>query len=77
MGKKRKNKKLEGIFRANEKGFGFVELEDENAEDIFISSNHVNGALNGDLVQLTILKNKEGNKRPEGKRYNSWYFSKK
>ena len=67
MGKKRKNKKMEGIFRANEKGFGFIELEDENEEDIFIPSNSVNGALDGDKVQFVIFKKKEGTKRAEGK----------
>ena len=67
MGRKRKNKKLEGIFRANEKGFGFIELEDEDAEDIFVPSNSVNGALNGDKVQFVIFKKKEGTKKAEGK----------
>ena len=67
MGRKRKNKKLEGIFRANEKGFGFIELEEENIEDIFVPSNHVNGALNGDMVQFAVIKKKEGTRRAEGK----------
>ena len=66
MGKKKKNKKLEGIFRANEKGFGFIEIEEEE-EDVFVSSNSVNGALNGDKVQFAIIKKKEGTKRAEGK----------
>ena len=66
-GRKRKNKKLEGIFRANEKGFGFIELEDENLEDVFVPSNSVNGALNGDAVEFVIMKKKEGTKRAEGK----------
>ncbi len=67
MGKKKKNKKLEGVFRANQKGFGFIELEDENEEDVFVPSNSVNGALNGDTVQFAIFKKKEGTKRAEGK----------
>ncbi len=67
MGKKKKDKKLIGIFRANEKGFGFIELEDEKEEDIFIPSKSVNGALNGDEVQFAITKNKEGTRRAEGK----------
>ncbi len=65
MGKKKKQK-IEGIFRANEKGFGFVEIEGEE-EDLFIPSNSVNGALNGDTVQVTIFKPKEGTKRAEAK----------
>ena len=34
-----KKRSLSGTFRANEKGFGFVELEDENLEDIFKLAN--------------------------------------
>ena len=30
---KKKKSKLIGIFRANEKGFGFVEFEDEEKDD--------------------------------------------
>ena len=67
MKKGKKNKKLEGIFRANEKGFGFIELEDENEEDIFVPAKSVNGALNGDKVQFVIFKKKEGTKKAEGK----------
>ena len=66
MGKKKKNKNLEGIFRANQKGFGFIEIENEE-EDIFVPQNSVNGALNGDKVQFSIFKKKEGTKRAEGK----------
>lgn len=65
MGKKKKQK-IEGIFRANEKGFGFVEIEN-NEEDLFIPPNSVNGALNGDTVQVTIFKQKENNKKAEAK----------
>ena len=50
MGKKKKQK-IEGIFRANEKGYGFVEIE-EMDEDLFIPANSVNKALNGDTVIL-------------------------
>ena len=64
---KKKKQKIEGIFRANEKGFGFVELEDEVLEDIFIPSQFINGALNGDSVEISIIKPKEENKRAEGK----------
>lgn len=67
MGKKLKKKpKIEGIFRANEKGFGFVEIENQE-EDVFIPSKNVNGALNGDTVYISIIKSKEGNKRAEAK----------
>ena len=62
----KKKQKIEGIFRANEKGFGFVEIEGQE-EDLFIPSNSVNGALNGDMVQVVIFKQKEGTKRAEAK----------
>ncbi len=66
MGKKKK-RKYEGIFRANEKGYGFVEFESEEMEDVFIPSKSVNGALNGDIVQINIFKPKTKEKRAEGK----------
>ena len=67
MGKKLKKKqKIEGIFRANEKGFGFVEVEGQE-EDFFIPSNSTNGALNGDTVHVSIIKQKVGTKRAEAK----------
>lgn len=62
----KKNKKIEGIYRANEKGFGFVEVEGLE-EDLFIAPNSKNGALNGDTVQVNIYKKKEGTKRAEAK----------
>ena len=67
MGKKlKKNPKIEGIFRANEKGFGFVEIE-EQEEDFFIPAKNVNGALNGDTVRVSIMKPKQGTRRAEAK----------
>ena len=65
MGKKKKQK-IEGNFIANEKGFGFIEIEDSE-EDLFVPQNSVNGALNGDRVQAIIFKQKEGTKRAEAK----------
>ena len=62
---KKKKQKIEGVFRGNQKGFGFVEIENE--EDLFIPSNSVNGALDGDIVQVVIYKQKEGTKRAEAK----------
>ena len=72
MGKKKdkkkdkKNKRIEGTFRGNEKGFGFVEIEGEK-EDYFIPQKSINGALDGDEVQITIIKAKELNRRAEAK----------
>ena len=50
---KKKKQKIEGIFRANEKGYGFVEVEGQE-EDLFVPSNSINKALNGDTVQVMI-----------------------
>ena len=49
--------KIIGKFIAHEKGFGFVEIENEK-QDIFIPEKYVNGALNEDAVEIEI-KNPE------------------
>ena len=64
--KKKKKKLIEGIFRATESKFGFVEVENMK-EDIFIPIKFVNGALDGDAVSVEIYKNAEKNRRAEGK----------
>ncbi|MGO3837156.1 MAG: ribonuclease R [Vagococcus sp.] len=46
---------LTGIFRANERGFGFVSIEGEE-DDVFISKDHTSFALDGDTVDIEILK---------------------
>lgn len=63
---KGESKHLVGMYQANARGFGFVMLEDENAEDIFISEDDTNGAFQGDKVEVLIKKTPEG-KRAEGK----------
>ena len=59
MSKKRKEKNLldnpdyiSGIFRRNEKGFGFVSVEGEE-EEIYISPKQTLNALNGDCLLYT------------------------
>ncbi len=54
--------KLEG----HEKGFGFVISKDKVREDIFITAENMNGAMNGDTVIANILKKSEAGKREEG-----------
>lgn len=60
---------VEGEFRANEKGFGFVRLDDEEADDVFIGIDNTKFALDSDRVKVKIIA--EGNpwngKGPEGK----------
>lgn len=50
-----------GRLRVNKKGFGFVEVRDE--EDIFISETNINKALNNDTVIVEILSKNNGEKR--------------
>ena len=65
--KKKKKGKFVGIFRANEKGFGFVEFPEEEKEDIFVPAQFVGNALNGDTVEIKIVKEKSEGKRAEAK----------
>lgn len=55
-----------GIFKANEKGFGFVKVEGVE-EEVFISKENTKNALNGDKVQIIIVKQAEENNHSEGK----------
>lgn len=54
-----------GIYRANQKGFGFVTAEDRE-KDIYIGEEHTSGAFDGDEVEVQILPEAPG-KNPEGK----------
>lgn len=59
---------IEGTFHANPKGFGFVNY-DENLEDAFIAPDNTLQAMNGDTVQIEIVRRADQNsgKGPEGK----------
>ena len=62
--KKATSEKRTGTLDKNRAGFGFVRQEE--GEDIFVARSNMNGAMNGDLVQVDLLpeylweKNKEG-----------------
>ena len=43
-----------GLMRVNKKGFGFVEVKDM-PDDIFISSDNMNGAIHDDIVLVEII----------------------
>ncbi|MGO2082350.1 ribonuclease R [Vagococcus sp.] len=47
---------LEGLFRANERGFGFVTIDTEE-DDVFIPKGQTNFALEGDTVKIEIVAN--------------------
>lgn len=61
------NRYITGVFRANEKGFGFVKIEGRD-DEIYISKNHTKNALNGDTVLIEILESeKDSSHSAEGR----------
>ena len=50
---------LQGKFLGNERGFGFVKIS-EDIPDIFIAKNNKKDAMDGDIVEVKILKEKHG-----------------
>ncbi|WP_086444180.1 ribonuclease R [Candidatus Enterococcus lemimoniae] len=50
-----KNGDIEGTFRANERGFGFVTIDPEEA-DVYIPKEAVNFAMDGDIVVIDIVQ---------------------
>lgn len=61
---------ISGIFRSNEKNFGFVAYKAEDSkeeEEIFIPAKYVNSALDQDEVLVEVYKSKNGIKKAEGK----------
>ncbi|MGX6961357.1 ribonuclease R [Vagococcus xieshaowenii] len=59
---------IEGTFRANDRGFGFVTISPEEP-DVYIAKEMTNFALNGDTVKLDIIKpgNPIDNQAAEGR----------
>ena len=55
-----------GTFTSNSKGFGFVCVDEDDINDIFIPVNCVNGASHKDIVICNVIKNSSSTKRPEG-----------
>ena len=56
----------DGIYRKNQKGFGFVKIEDQE-DEIYISKDKSLNALNGDRVLVKIIEEKKKLKKAEGK----------
>lgn len=52
---KHSNQLIEGIYRANEKGFGFITY-DEKLPDLFIPRGSQRDAMDGDTVEARIIK---------------------
>lgn len=59
------NDYLVGRFVSHQKGFGFVEIEGGEDEDVFIPSKYVSSAFHHDTVAIQLLKESRG-KRKEG-----------
>ena len=74
MKKKKQTKKSDrtksklqiGTFIANEKGFGFIEIEEET-EDVFVAPEYVKSAMNGDIVSFRIIEAARDGMRAEAK----------
>lgn len=62
-----KQQPLTGVFHGNDKGFGFVDY-DPNLDDMYINPDHTLHALNGDTVEVKVLRTaKPGSDQgPEG-----------
>ena len=56
----------EGYYRKNQKGFGFVRLEDRE-DEIYIAKENSLNALNGDHVLIEIIDEENKIKSAEGK----------
>lgn len=59
---------IQGVFQGHAKGFGFVAVEGEE-NDIFIPINAVNGAMNGDTVLVSLIREEKQGKKREGEIY--------
>ncbi len=57
---------IKGIFRGNEKGFGFVKIDGQD-EEIYISRGNTKDAVNGDEVLIKIIDDTVEGNRKEGK----------
>lgn len=55
-----------GIFRGNEKGFGFVKIE-EQEDEVYISRGNTRDAIDGDEVLIKIIEANREDKHQEGK----------
>ena len=57
---------IKGVFRGNEKGFGFVKIDGQD-EEIYISRGNTKDAVNGDEVLIKIIDDTVEENRNEGK----------
>ncbi|MGM9934745.1 ribonuclease R [uncultured Clostridium sp.] len=55
-----------GTLQAHAKGFGFLIPEDEGEKDVFIPSNCMNGAINGDKIAVKVTREDTNTRKREG-----------
>lgn len=62
------NTMVDGTFKSNSKGFGFVRVEDEETDDIFVAKDYTAYAVDGDQVRVKVTAggNPWNGKGPEG-----------
>lgn len=60
------DKQIEGTFKLNEKGFGFIRYDD-NLADAFVGNDNTLQAISGDLVQAEILHPGKDGRGPDAK----------
>ncbi|SHK04169.1 ribonuclease R [Rhodothermus profundi] len=58
--------RVEGILRVHPQGYGFVEIQGQEEEDIYISEAHMGTALDGDRVLVGLAAPARGDRRREG-----------
>lgn len=55
-----------GTLQAHVKGFGFLIPEEEGQKDVFLPSNSLNGAMNGDKIAVKVTREDTNTKKREG-----------
>ena len=58
--------KIEGTVDRHERGYGFLMLDDESKEDLFIPPGQLGGAMTGDRVRAKIKSSRKG-ENPEAR----------
>jgi len=55
-----------GTLQAHAKGFGFLIPEEEGQKDVFLPSNCLNGAMNGDKIAVKVTREDTNTRKREG-----------
>ncbi|WP_044641232.1 ribonuclease R [Risungbinella massiliensis] len=57
---------IRGILQAHSKGFAFVLPDQPGVQDLYVHSEDIHGAMDGDTVLARVYKAKNSDRRPEG-----------